>query len=169
MNKTQLVDALAARMGDRRGAATAVDCLLQTIVDTVQAGDSVSITGFGVFEARARAARVARNPRTGEIVNVAATTVPAFRPGAGFRTAVAPAPAAPPAKPARRSAKASSRASFAATEAPAEETPAPAGARKPAARAKGRTAAAPKAGASASTAADKKPKKGKAPAKAKSK
>jgi DNA-binding protein HU-beta len=88
MNKTQLVDALAERLGDRRTAATAVDGLLQTIVDTVRAGDSVSLTGFGVFESRARAARTARNPQTGDVVDVPATTVPAFRPGASFRSAV---------------------------------------------------------------------------------
>lgn len=96
MNKTQLIDALAARIGDRRTAATAVDGLLSTIVETVQAGESVSLTGFGVFESRARAARVGRNPRTGETVAVPAATVPAFRPGTSFRTAVmgaaAPAP-----------------------------------------------------------------------------
>jgi DNA-binding protein HU-beta len=102
MNKTQLVDALAERLGDRRTAATAVDGLLETIVDTVRSGDSVTLTGFGVFEGRARAARLGRNPRTGETIEVPATTIPAFRPGAGFRTAVggggAPAP-----RPARRS------------------------------------------------------------------
>ncbi|WP_232664299.1 HU family DNA-binding protein [Pseudonocardia sp. TRM90224] len=111
MNKTQLVDALAERLGDRRTAATAVDGLLETIVETVQGGDSVSITGFGVFEGRARAARTARNPRTGEPISISATTVPAFRPGATFRTAVgggstpAPATPAPAAKPASRRAK----------------------------------------------------------------
>jgi len=88
MNKTQLVDVLAERLGDRRTAAGAVDGLLETIVDAVRSGDSVSLTGFGVFTSRARAARVARNPRTGETVDVPATTVPAFRPGAAFRTAV---------------------------------------------------------------------------------
>lgn len=88
MNKAQLVDALAARIGDRRTAATAVDGLLETIVDTVGAGESVTLTGFGVFESRARAARVARNPRTGETVDVPATNVPAFRPGLAFRSAV---------------------------------------------------------------------------------
>ena len=102
MNKTQLVDVLAERLGDRRTAATAVDGLLETIVDTVRLGDSVTLTGFGVFEGRARAARLGRNPRTGETIDVPATTVPAFRPGVGFRTAVggggAPAP-----RPARRS------------------------------------------------------------------
>jgi DNA-binding protein HU-beta len=89
MNKSQLVDALADRLGDRRTAATAVDALLQIVVDTVRGGDSVSLAGFGVFESRARAARVGRNPRTGDTVDVPATTVPAFRPGTGFRNAVA--------------------------------------------------------------------------------
>jgi DNA-binding protein HU-beta len=94
MNKSQLVDALADRLGDRRTAATAVDALLQIVVDTVRTGGSVSLAGFGVFESRARAARTGRNPRTGEAVDVPATTVPAFRPGTGFRSAVA-ADAAP--------------------------------------------------------------------------
>ena len=89
MNKSQLVDALADRLGDRKTAATAVDALLQIVVDTVRSGDSVSLAGFGVFESRARAARTGRNPRTGESVAVPATTVPAFRPGTGFRSAVA--------------------------------------------------------------------------------
>lgn len=88
MNKTQLVDALTERLGDRRTAAAAVDGLLETIVDKVRSGESVTLTGFGVFEGRARAARTARNPRTGAAVAVPATTVPAFRPGAGFRAAV---------------------------------------------------------------------------------
>jgi len=88
MNKSQLVDALAARIGDRRTAATAVDGLIETIVNTVGAGESVTLTGFGVFESRARAARMARNPRTGETVDVPATNVPAFRPGVAFRSAV---------------------------------------------------------------------------------
>jgi DNA-binding protein HU-beta len=97
MNKSQLVDALADRLDDRRVAATAVDALLQIVVDTVRSGESVSLAGFGVFESRARAARTGRNPRTGEAVDVPATTVPAFRPGTGFRNAVAggDAPARP--------------------------------------------------------------------------
>lgn len=101
MNKSQLVDALADRLGDRRTAATAVDAVLQIVVDTVRAGDSVSLAGFGVFESRARAARTGRNPRTGEAVDVPATTVPAFRPGTGFKTAVA-GDSAPAAAPRRR-------------------------------------------------------------------
>jgi len=96
MNKSQLIDALAAHLGDRRTAASAVDGLLSTIVETVKAGESVSLTGFGVFEARARAARVGRNPRTGQTVAVPAATVPAFRPGTGFKTAVGGGASAPP-------------------------------------------------------------------------
>jgi len=107
MNKSQLVDALADRLGDRRTAATAVDSLLKIVVDTVQSGEPVSLAGFGVFETRARAARTGRNPRTGESVDVAATTVPAFRPGTGFRNAVAgDAAGAAPAAPRRRATRA---------------------------------------------------------------
>jgi len=119
MNKSQLIDALAARLGDRRTAASAVDGLLSTIVETVKAGESVSLTGFGVFEARARAARVGRNPRTGQTVAVPAATVPAFRPGTGFKTAVGGGASAPPSA-------ARTRVAAAAVEAPA----------KPAAKAK---------------------------------
>jgi DNA-binding protein HU-beta len=115
MNKSQLIDALAARLGDRRTAASAVDGLLSTIVETVKAGESVSLTGFGVFEARARAARVGRNPRTGQTVAVPAATVPAFRPGTGFKTAVGGAVSAPPA---------AARTRVAAAAAPAPATPA---------------------------------------------
>ena len=113
MNKSQLIDALAARLGDRRTAASAVDGLLSTIVETVKAGESVSLTGFGVFEARARAARVGRNPRTGQTVAVPAATVPAFRPGTGFKTAVGGSASAPPSA-------ARNRVAAAAVEAPAK-------------------------------------------------
>jgi DNA-binding protein HU-beta len=112
MNKTQLVDALADRLGDRRTAAAAVEGLLETIVDRVRSGETVTLTGFGVFESRARAARTARNPRTGVAVDVPATTVPAFRPGTAFRAAVGTA------TPAVESASASTEASTAAAAEP---------------------------------------------------
>jgi DNA-binding protein HU-beta len=90
MNKAQLIDALAQRLnGDKRVAAEAVEEVVDIVVRTVQSGDHVTITGFGVFEKRSRAARVARNPRTGETVHVAPTSVPAFRPGAQFKAVVA--------------------------------------------------------------------------------
>jgi DNA-binding protein HU-beta len=116
MNKTQLVDALADRLGDRRTAAAAVEGLLETIVDRVRSGETVTLTGFGVFESRARAARTARNPRTGVAVDVPATTVPAFRPGTAFRAAVGTA--APAVASASASTEASAEASTAAAAKP---------------------------------------------------
>ncbi len=88
VNKTQLIDALAERLGDKTIAAAAVAGLVDVVVRTVNGGDKVTITGFGVFEKRARAARMARNPRTGQSVKVKKTNVPIFRPGTLFREVV---------------------------------------------------------------------------------
>jgi DNA-binding protein HU-beta len=89
VNKAELIDALSARLGDKRAATQALDAVLAEIQTAVTKGDKVAITGFGVFEKKVRAARTARNPRTGEAVKVKKTSVPAFRPGAGFRELVA--------------------------------------------------------------------------------
>ncbi len=89
MNKAELIDVLTEKLGtDRRQATAAVENVVDTIVRAVHKGESVTITGFGVFEQRRRAARVARNPRTGETVKVKPTSVPAFRPGAQFKAVV---------------------------------------------------------------------------------
>jgi DNA-binding protein HU-beta len=101
MNKAELIDALTAKLNvDRRQATEAVEQIVDTIVRAVHKGDSVTITGFGVFEQRRRAARVARNPRTGETVKVKPTSVPAFRPGAQFKAVVSGAQKLPAAGPA---------------------------------------------------------------------
>ncbi|WP_203908378.1 HU family DNA-binding protein [Rhizocola hellebori] len=91
MNKSELIDAIAAHptVTDKKTAAAVLEATLTEIQNAVTKGDKVSLTGFGVFERRARAARMARNPRTGEAVKVKKTTVPAFRPGAGFKETVA--------------------------------------------------------------------------------
>lgn len=89
MNKTELVEALAVRLGDKKQAGAALEAVLAEIQIAVTRGDKVAITGFGVFEKRIRAARMARNPRTGDPVRVKKTSVPAFRPGTGFRDMVA--------------------------------------------------------------------------------
>ncbi|MBU3063779.1 HU family DNA-binding protein [Nocardia sp. NEAU-G5] len=90
MNKAELIDVLTEKLGtDRRTATAAVEQIVDTIVRAVNKGNSVTITGFGVFEQRKRAARVARNPRTGETVKVKPTSVPAFRPGAQFKAIIA--------------------------------------------------------------------------------
>jgi DNA-binding protein HU-beta len=89
VNKAELIEALSGRLGDRKTATAALDAVLAEIQNAVTKGDKVSITGFGVFEKRVRAARTARNPRTGESVKVKKTSVPAFRPGASFKELVA--------------------------------------------------------------------------------
>ena len=101
MNKAELIDVLTLKLGsDRRQATAAVENVVDTIVRAVHKGDSVTITGFGVFEQRRRAARVARNPRTGETVKVKPTSVPAFRPGAQFKAVVSGAQRLPAEGPA---------------------------------------------------------------------
>ncbi|GAA1835262.1 hypothetical protein GCM10009682_61840 [Luedemannella flava] len=89
VNKAELIDALAGRLGDKKSATAALDAVLAEIQAAVTKGDKVAITGFGVFEKRVRAARTARNPRTGEAVKVKKTSVPAFRAGASFKDMVA--------------------------------------------------------------------------------
>ncbi|MFE7272340.1 HU family DNA-binding protein [Streptomyces sp. NPDC057623] len=88
MNKAQLVEAIADKMGGRQQAADAVDHVLDAIVRAVVSGERVSVTGFGSFEKVDRPARYARNPQTGERVRVKKTSVPRFRAGQGFKDLV---------------------------------------------------------------------------------
>lgn len=89
MNKMQLVEAVAVYLGvPVSHAAEPVDAVLDAIVRSVTAGETVSVTGFGVFEKVDRAARIARNPQTGERVKVKKTSAPRFRPGQGFKDLV---------------------------------------------------------------------------------
>lgn len=88
MNKAQLVEAIADKVGGRQQAAEAVDAVLDAIVRATVAGERVSVTGFGSFEKVDRPARYARNPQTGERVRVKKTSVPRFRAGQGFKDLV---------------------------------------------------------------------------------
>jgi DNA-binding protein HU-beta len=158
VNKAQLIEALTERLGDKKTAGAAVDGLVDVIVRTVNKGEKVNITGFGVFEKRARAARTARNPRTGETVKVKKTNVPAFRPGTGFKDVVSGAkklPKVAATKPAtaRSTAGTTTRAAATRTTASTTRTRAAATtARKPAAA---KPAAAAKAAPAAKPAAAK--------------
>ena len=87
--KSQIADRIAARGASRVAAAAAVEAVLDEITTALAAGERVTLTGFGTFEATARAARTGRNPRTGEPLEVAATTVARFHPGATLRAQVA--------------------------------------------------------------------------------
>src|SRR5215470_1592777 len=88
MNKRDLIDAISGRLGDKKSATEAVNAVLETIQSAVASGDKVAITGFGVFEKSERPARTARNPATGDPIEVAASSVPKFRPGADFKALV---------------------------------------------------------------------------------
>jgi DNA-binding protein HU-beta len=89
VNKAQLIDAVAMKLDiSRRSAGDTVDAVLEGITGAIISGDKVSLTGFGTFETTRRAARTARNPRTGESVAVPAATVPKFRPGQALKDEV---------------------------------------------------------------------------------
>jgi DNA-binding protein HU-beta len=96
VNKSQLIDALAARFqGNRKQAAHALESVLDTITREVAKGEKVAITGFGSFEKRVREARFVRNPRTGERIRAKRTAVPKFSAGADLKAVVSGAKAMP--------------------------------------------------------------------------
>ena len=89
MNRSQLIDSVAEGSGlSKADAGRALDAVLESIQSSVANGDKVSLTGFGTFELRERAARTGRNPQTGETMQVAASKAPAFKAGKAFKDAV---------------------------------------------------------------------------------
>jgi len=89
VNKADLIAELAERMGgDHQLATEALENTLDIIVRTVASGESITIMGFGIFEKKSRAARVARNPHTGESIPVPPTYSPVFRPGQYFKSVI---------------------------------------------------------------------------------
>lgn len=89
MTKKELVEAIAGKVGaTKKDTDAIVSAAFDEIIATVAKGESVQIAGFGTFEARERAARTGLNPQTKEKVEIAATTVPAFKAGKAFKDAV---------------------------------------------------------------------------------
>ena len=89
MNKGELIEAVADSAGLSKSEATkAVDAMLDTITKTLARGSSVSLVGFGTFSVKARAARMGRNPRTGEAIQIPASNVPGFKAGKALKDAV---------------------------------------------------------------------------------
>ena len=116
MNKAELIDELAGRLdGNRRAAGHALESVLDVIQRSLVKGEKVVITGFGSFEAVARGARTARNPRTGATVKVKKTVVPKFKAGADLKAVVSGAKKLP---------KVATSAAPAAKKAPAKKAPA---------------------------------------------
>ncbi|HTR10524.1 MAG TPA: HU family DNA-binding protein [Paraburkholderia sp.] len=89
MNKQELIDAVAASTGETKAATgAAIDAILEVVTRAVTSGDSVQLVGFGSFSTGQRAARVGRNPATGEEIQIAAAKTVKFTAGKAFKDAV---------------------------------------------------------------------------------
>jgi integration host factor beta subunit len=88
MTKSELISAVAEKAGIRKKDAEAsINAFIEVVTEALKKGDKVEIRGFGTFLMKERAPRVARNPKTGEKVNVPAKLVPAFKPGKDLKDA----------------------------------------------------------------------------------
>ncbi len=89
MNKGDLIDSVADEAGlSKADAGRAVDALISAVTGTLKGGGQVSLVGFGTFAVKARAARMGRNPRTGEAIQIKASNVPGFKAGKALKDAV---------------------------------------------------------------------------------
>jgi DNA-binding protein HU-beta len=89
VNKSELIDAVASAADLPKAAAgRALDAVVDTITATLKSGDSVSLVGFGVYSVKDRAARVGRNPQTGEPIQIKAAKIPAFKAGKALKDSV---------------------------------------------------------------------------------
>ncbi|MDB5084961.1 MAG: DNA-binding protein [Bacilli bacterium] len=86
MNKTDLINSVAEKTDlTKKDASTAVDAVLEGIMEALSTGEKVQLIGFGNFEIRERAARKGRNPQTGQEIEISASKSPAFKPGKAFK------------------------------------------------------------------------------------
>ena len=89
MNKTELIAAVASKAGlTKKDAERVVNATLETITESLVKGDKVNISGFGIFEVKNREARVGRNPRTKETIQIPGAKLPAFKASKTLKDAV---------------------------------------------------------------------------------
>ncbi len=89
MNKAELVDSIASGAGlSKADAQRALDSMVESIGKALKKGDTVSLIGFGTFSVKKRAARMGRNPATGETIKIKASKTPSFKAGKGFKDAI---------------------------------------------------------------------------------
>tara|TARA_X000001036_G_C20538668_1_gene749328 strand:+ start:656 stop:937 length:282 start_codon:yes stop_codon:yes gene_type:complete len=89
MNKAELIDAVAEAADLKKSeAARALDSAIDNITNALKGGDSVTLVGFGTFTVRKREARMGRNPRTGEAIQIKASRVPGFKAGKALKDAL---------------------------------------------------------------------------------
>ena len=90
MNKTELIAAVAEKAGiTKKDAERVVNATFETVTASLAKGEKVAVAGFGNFEVKAREARVGRNPRTKETIQIPATKLPAFKAAKALKDAVA--------------------------------------------------------------------------------
>ncbi len=126
MNKQDLIDSVSTQLGhSKRDVTNVIETALDELKRAVARGEKVALAGFGVFQRHDRKARTARNPQTGETVQVKATKLPKFRPGAEFKAVVSGAKKAAPKKAAKKApAKKAPAKKAPAKKAPAKKAPA---------------------------------------------
>ena len=88
MNKADLINEVASVVTNKKEAQAAVDCVFESIVNTLKKGDVVTLVGFGTFKVAKRKARTGRNPQTGAAIQISASNAPKFVPGKAFKDAV---------------------------------------------------------------------------------
>ena len=89
MNKSELVAAIANKSGvSKKESEEVLNAFMDVVKETLKAGDKVQLVGFGTFEKKERAARTARNPRTGETIEIAASSSPSFKAGKALKDAI---------------------------------------------------------------------------------
>ena len=90
MNKTELIAAVAEKAGlTKKDAERAVNATVEAITESLVKGEKVAVSGFGIFEVKNREARVGRNPRTKETIEIPATRLPAFKASSTLKNTVA--------------------------------------------------------------------------------
>ena len=90
MNKAELITAVAAKTGlSKKDSEKAINATLDTITDSLEAGEKVQLVGFGVFYVKERGTRIGRNPKTKEEIEIAASRVPDFKAGKALKDAIA--------------------------------------------------------------------------------
>ena len=88
MNKADLINKVAEILGTKKAAKSAIDCINSTITSALKKQEKVTLVGFGTFSVVQRAARRAKNPRTGEIITIKPKNAPKFIPGKALKEAV---------------------------------------------------------------------------------
>jgi DNA-binding protein HU-beta len=89
MNKSQIIESISLKAEiSKKDAHKALDAFLLTVTNSLKINEEVAITGFGSFKVSHRAARVGKNPKTGEVLQIAASKVPTFKAGKSLKEAI---------------------------------------------------------------------------------